>query len=165
LLVIFAGVESSLAILRDRMVADMEALKQSLGGTEQAGPVAGVIPAVGQMIIGFVLPFWIALGAIPLASFISSARSILGVVAVGSLRILAFILRLCGSIAIHAGQVVVTAYDLIIFPTLWFESALSGAGHDPRSSSKRKTGWGFLKKIKKADKHNGQSIEIEESRK
>jgi hypothetical protein len=165
LLFIFAGVESSLAILRDRMIADMASLKQMLAGAEQTENPMGMIPAVAQMIIGFLLPFWIALGAIPLATFLSSTRSILGVMAAGSLRFIFFALRLCGTVTVYAGKLMTTAYDLIIFPTLWLETALTGAAHKGDRTSKAKSTFGFLKKFKSPKKDGGSSIELEESRK
>ena len=165
LLTVFAGVESTLAVLRDQMVADMEALGQLLAGVEQTGATTSVIPTAGQMIIGFILPFWIAFGAIPLASFISSTRTILGYIAVGSLRLLAFLLRLFGNIVVYAGKLIITAYDLVIFPTLWLEGVLTGTPDKGKTPSKRGSGLGFLKKTKNILKNKNQSIELKQSQK
>ena len=56
------------------------------------------IPTVGQMILGFTLPFALAFVAIPLEYFINSGRIVLGAVLVLVLRGLAFALRLSGQI-------------------------------------------------------------------
>jgi hypothetical protein len=72
ILTVLAGVESALAFMRDRVAQDMEALQQTLAGVEQTNIASSMIPKVGQMIMGFILPFALAFVAIPLESFISS---------------------------------------------------------------------------------------------
>ena len=56
LLLLLAGVQASLAFLRDRIATDIEALKQSLAGLAAVQPVDAWIPAVGYMALGLVLP-------------------------------------------------------------------------------------------------------------
>lgn len=163
LLTVIAGVESALAILRDQMAADMEALRQMLAGVEKTEVSTSIIPTVGQMIIGFILPFWIAFGAIPLASFISSARTVLGIIAAGSLRLLAFCLRLVGNIVVYSGKVIITVYDLVIFPTLWLEGALSGSHNKVKTPKKQQSRFGFLKNSKNVIKNKDKTIELKES--
>jgi hypothetical protein len=126
MLAILAGVESALAFMRDRIAHDMEALRQTLAGVEQTTIATSMIPTIGQMVMGFILPFALAFVAIPLESFISSSRTVLGVVAAGLLRFLAFILRLLGNIGFYIGRFVVNMYDLIIFPTIWLEGVILG---------------------------------------
>jgi hypothetical protein len=72
LLVVLAGVEAALALMRDMLIADKQALLQSLS-TVQAAPTdgwMGRIPTAGQMLLGFILPFALAFIAIPLESLI-----------------------------------------------------------------------------------------------
>ena len=126
MLAILAGVESALAFMRDRIAHDMEALRQTLAGVEQTIVATSMIPTIGQMVMGFILPFALAFVAIPLESFISSSRTVLGMVAVGLLRFLAFLLRLLGNIGFYVGRFVVNIYDLIIFPTIWLEGVVLG---------------------------------------
>jgi hypothetical protein len=126
MLAILAGVESALAFMRDRIAHDMEALRQTLAGVEQTTIATSMIPTIGQMVMGFILPFALAFVAIPLESFVSSSRTVLGVVAAGLLRFLAFILRLLGNIGFYVGRFVVNMYDLIIFPTIWLEGVVLG---------------------------------------
>ncbi len=127
LLAILAGVESALAFMRDRIAQDMEALRQTLAGVEQATAATSMIPTVGQMIMGFILPFALAFVAIPLESFVSSSRTVLGIVAAGALRILAFILRLIGNLGYYSGRMIINLYDLVIFPSIWLEGVITGS--------------------------------------
>ncbi len=125
LLSVLAGVESALAFIRDRMAADMEALSQTLAGVEQAVQSGSKIPTIGQMIMGFILPFALTFAAIPLESFISSARGVLGTMAAGLLRLIAFFLRFSGNIVYYTGKLVTALYDLVIFPPLWLEGVVT----------------------------------------
>jgi len=127
LLAILAGVESALAFMRDRIAQDMEALRQTLAGVEQISTATSMIPTVGQMIMGFILPFALAFVAIPLESFVSSSRTVLGIGAAGALRILAFILRLIGNLGYYTGRMIINIYDLIIFPSIWLEGVITGS--------------------------------------
>ncbi len=163
LLTVFAGVESALALLRDRMIADMGALRQMLAGVEQTDVTTSSIPTIGQMILGFILPFALAFVAIPLEFFISSSRIVLGDTAAGGLRLLAFTLRFVGNIALYLGKLVITVYDLFIFPTLWLEGVLSGSPHKVKMPSKQETGFRFLKRSKKSIKNKDKTIELKES--
>jgi len=121
LLAILAGVESALAFMRDRIAADTEALRQSLAGVSPNTVAGSIIPTVGQMVMGFILPFILTFVAIPLESFVASARTILGLAAASTLRILAFALRLIGNLGYYAGRLLINLYDLVIFPALWLE--------------------------------------------
>jgi hypothetical protein len=132
MLAILAGVESALAFMRDRIASDMEALRQTLAGVEQEGVAASMIPMIGQMVMGFILPFALAFVAIPLESFISSSRTVLGVLAAGFLRITAFVLRLLGNVGYYLGRFIVNMYDLVIFPTIWLEGVIVGAKTRPK---------------------------------
>jgi hypothetical protein len=122
ILTILAGVESSLAFMRERIAAEEEALRQSLAGIEPV--VASRIPTIGQMILGFILPFILATLAIPFEAFISSLRTVLGMTGVWALRTLAFLLRLLGNLVFYLGRLVTKVYDLVIFPALWIEAVI-----------------------------------------
>lgn len=121
ILLILACVESALAFMRDQIAADMQALRQSLAAVEGGQSVNSWIPTVGQMVMGFILPFALTFVAIPLESFISSSRTVVGFVLVGLLRATAFLLRLMGNIASYLGELLVNLYDVLIFPPLWIE--------------------------------------------
>ena len=123
-LFILACVESSLAFMRDRIAADMEALRQSLAGVDNSQAVTSNIPTYGQMIMGFILPFILTFVAIPFESFVSSSRTVLGLVAAFALRSLAFILRLLGNLSYYLSRLIVNVYDLAIVPALWLEGVI-----------------------------------------
>ena len=127
LLAILAGVESALAFMRDRIAHDMEALRQTLAGAEAAGLSPSIIPTVGQMVLGFILPFALAFVAIPLEMFVSSSRTVLGGLTAWLLRMFAFLLRLLGNVGFYAGRFIVNIYDLAIFPTIWLEGVIMGS--------------------------------------
>src|SRR2546423_12488650 len=78
LLVTLAGVEAALALMRDMLIADKQALLQSLSTVQAAATEGwvGRIPTAGQMLLGLILPFALAFLAIPLASLIQSARTV-----------------------------------------------------------------------------------------
>ncbi len=81
-----AGVEASLAYMRDMLAADSAALAQSLAGSVAVEAEFRWIPAVGQMVMGFMLPFALTFVAIPLESFIRSFRTVGGTTSSGGYR-------------------------------------------------------------------------------
>ncbi|MFY0664505.1 MAG: hypothetical protein JXQ97_07765 [Natronospirillum sp.] len=125
ILVIFASIEASLAYMRDLLALDREALAQSLAGA--AGASAAVehsfrwIPSIGQLVLGFILPFALAFVAIPLEAFVHSLRTVLGLVALGALRAMRLLIRLVGGIANHISKMLVSLYDLFIMLPLGIE--------------------------------------------
>ena len=121
LLVTLAGVEAALALMRDMLIADKQALLQSLA-TVPAGATegwVGRIPTAGQMLLGFILPFALAFIAIPLESLIHAARTVAGVLLLALVRALALVLRLAGQVARQASRVLIRLYDVaIVLPLL-----------------------------------------------
>ena len=77
--------------------------------------------------MAFIFPFATAFAAVPLESFVSSCRTVLGILVVGTLRFIVFGVRLVGNIGYYAGRFVINLYDLLIFPTIWLEGILSGS--------------------------------------
>ena len=138
MLTVLAGFESSLAFMRDRMAADLEALRQSLAGVAPTEVATSMIPTIGQMIMGFMLPFILTFVAIPFESFIASSRTALGILASWFLRILAFTLRLAGNIGFYLGRLISNVYDMVIMPFLWLEGMLSKVLSKERSASQTK---------------------------
>lgn len=125
LLTILASVESSLAYMRDLLALDREALAQTLAGIQAVNPEFRWIPSVGQMILGFILPFSLAFVAIPLESFIQSSRTVLGLLTAGMLRALSNVLRVLAHGVQQIGRVLVSAYDVVIFLPLRLEQFVS----------------------------------------
>lgn len=123
ILLTLASVESTLAFMRDRIAADNEALRHTLTGMDglaQNGAYAW-IPTLGQMVLGFILPFSLAFVAIPLESFVHSARTVFGMIVLGMLQITAWLLRVSGALSLALGKLLTALYDVFIFFPLWIE--------------------------------------------
>ncbi len=124
ILLVLAGVEVALAVMRDMIVAQDIALKQSLGGAAAAAVDTSwvtKIPAAGQMILGFTLPFALAFVAIPLEYFIQSARTVFGAGMVLAIQGAALFLRVLASLLRHATKALCALYDASIFLPLLIE--------------------------------------------
>ena len=120
-----ACVESSLAYMRDLLAVDREALTASLAGVKHVTPELRWIPSIGQMVMGFMLPFALAFAAIPLESFIQSSRIVLGNVLAALLRASAGLLALLGNLSENLGPVLVHTYDFAIVVPLRIEQMLA----------------------------------------
>lgn len=125
MLVVFAGVEVALAVMRDAIIAADVALKQSLGAGEaiavaESGWVMR-IPTFGQMILGFTLPFALAFVAIPLEYLINAGRIVLGALLVQGMRGSAFATRLVANLTKESGKLLIASYDIVIFVPLAIE--------------------------------------------
>jgi hypothetical protein len=138
-----AGVEASLAYMRDLLAADREALTQSLAGIQVAQAQLRWIPSVGQMVLGFTLPFALTFVAIPLESFIHSSRTVLGATSAALMRTLAATLRIAGDATESLGNAGVHLYDLLIVVPLKVEQLISrragGGSAAPRVLGERTT--------------------------
>ena len=123
ILAILAGIEASLAYMRDLLALDRETLQQSLTGASTGLVEAQFrwIPSIGQMVMGFILPFALAFIAIPLESFIHSIRTVMGLVVVFVLRTLKVFIRMIGGIVLHISKIIISLYDLIIMLPLGIE--------------------------------------------
>jgi len=124
LLVTLAGVEAALALMRDMLIADKQALIQSLATVQQAQVTdswVGRIPTAGQMLLGFILPFALAFIAIPLESLIHSSRTVGGVLLAALVSALALVLRVLGIVFRRTSRVLITLYDVVIVLPLLVE--------------------------------------------
>jgi hypothetical protein len=137
LLILFAlaSVESALAYMRDILAADRAALTQSLAGVAVAEPGYRWIASVGQMVMGFILPFALTCAAIPLESFVHASRAVIGSLLASGLRLTAFGLRFAGQLARQASLILVQLYDAVIFIPLWLENRVKGGHKTSRSAA------------------------------
>ena len=136
LLMTLAGVEAALALMRDMLIADKQALLQSLS-TVQAMPTdgwLGRIPTAGQMLLGFILPFALAFIAIPLESLIHAARTVGGVLLMALVRATALVLRIAGQAVRQASRVLIHLYDVAIVLPLLAERLFTGSRRSRRSA-------------------------------
>jgi hypothetical protein len=135
-LLTLAGIEASLALIRDMLMADKQALLQSLASAQQAAPADPLlarIPTAAQMLLGFILPLALAFVAIPLESFVHSLRTVGGAALVMLVRVLAFVLRILGNLVRQLCRVLTTLYDVTIVLPLLIErmvKAARGGGAD-----------------------------------
>jgi hypothetical protein len=111
-----------------------QALVQSLASVQQAAMAdswVGKIPTVGQMLLGFILPFALTFVAIPLESLIHSSRTVFGALLMVLARTFAMLLRIAGNLIRQTSRVLVHVYDVLIVLPLWVERAAKGARSAP----------------------------------
>jgi hypothetical protein len=132
ILTILATVEASLAYMRDLLALDREALAQSLAGAAAGNVEFRWIPSIGQMVMGFILPFALAFVAIPLESFIHASRTVIGLVTASVVRVLAYAAKMTGQMMYQAGRITIHVYDMAIFLPLSVEHLVrnSKAAHE-----------------------------------
>ncbi len=124
-----ASVESSLAVLREQIAEADAALKLALAGetgrlvTEAS---SSRIPVVGQAVLGFVLPWVLAMVAVPLEMLLDSGRFVLAGLAVIALHALGHLAHVCGRIAAHASALLASLYDVYIALPLRLEHWIHG---------------------------------------
>lgn len=137
LLVTLAGVEAALALMRDMLIADKQALIQSLATVQQAAHADGwvsKIPTAGQMLLGFILPFALAFIAIPVESLIHSSRTVGGMLLAALVSALALAMRILGNVLRRMSKVLITLYDVVIVLPLMVER-MTKAGMAMRHSA------------------------------
>ena len=135
ILLVLAGVEVALAVMRDAIIAADVALKTQLGTGVAAHADTGwvtKIPTGGQMILGFTLPFALAFVAIPLEYAIEAGRTVIGAALVLILKGLAMALRGIAYVVHELGRVVNLFYDVVIFAPLAVERLVAGMRGAPR---------------------------------
>jgi len=135
LLLILASIESSLALMRDMLIADKAAMLHDLA---TVAPVATDsllthIPMAGQMVMGFVLPFVLAFVAIPLEVVVYSLRTVIGVVLVMLMRGISFILRFIAMIFHRLSRILINVYDIAIVLPLLVERWVIGIRGDTKT--------------------------------
>src|SRR5690625_7877175 len=111
ILVIFASIEASLAYMRDLLALDREALAQSLAGATVAQAQFRWIPSVGQLVLGFILPFALAFVGIPLESFVNSLRTVLGLLLLAVLRTVRMSFSALGDLALQLSNMQISLSD------------------------------------------------------
>ena len=119
-----AAIEAALAFMRDQIAADQHALRASLveGAIEpEKSQATLLIPMIGQMVMGFLLPFALMFVAIPLEMFVNTSRTLIGDLQVVILRSIGFLCRILALIFNRTCDVVIRFYDMLVFLPLWFE--------------------------------------------
>jgi hypothetical protein len=122
-LFMLACIEASLAVLREQIVESSSALRQSLSGL--AAPVANTatsrIPVIGQAVLGFILPWILAMVAVPLETMISTGGHIVLSAVAGLLYLGSMIFRLGGHGMRYLLEAARHVYDIYIVIPLQIE--------------------------------------------
>ncbi len=126
ILLFLALVEAGLAFMREMLMEDDSKVTAALTGTTEGGYADATnsylwITTVAQMGMGFVLPFALMFVAIPLETFVHAMRTVFGLIGVGTLRVIAWFLRVLGNVMRFFSNSLVQIYDLVIFAPLWLE--------------------------------------------
>ncbi|MEQ1806380.1 MAG: hypothetical protein ABL900_13475, partial [Burkholderiaceae bacterium] len=142
ILLILAGVEVGLAVMRDQIILADLAFKRDLGGSA-GGVVAQAaadlgwmqkVPVAGQMILGFILPFALAFVGLPLENFVHSARTVIGALLVFVLHALSIALRIASNIFRQLGKALALLFDAVIFLPLSVERLIKSRGTVPTTT-------------------------------
>ncbi len=149
-----ACVESSLAILRESIAEADAALKMSLAGDEArvvTEASTSHIPVIGQAVLGFVLPWILAMVAIPLETLLDSGRHVAATIMVVTLQGVGLVGRAGAYASNKLAAMLVSVYEIYIAIPTKIERALrSHAGEPdepipmpaPKSSTKEpRTSW------------------------
>jgi len=136
ILLILAGIEVGLAVMRDQIILADLAFKRDLGSAQGKVVAAAAaelgwmqkVPVAGQMILGFVLPFALAFVGLPFEYFIHSGRTVLGALLVFLLRALSFVMRITSNLLRQTGKVLSMVFDVLIFLPLGVERLIKARG-------------------------------------
>ncbi len=124
-----SGVEASLAVLREQIVAADAALKLALAGQGSAVvalPVDSKIPVIGQAALGFVLPWILAMVAIPLEMLLDSGRHVVAASSVLLLQALGNLVRCVGGALTSIQAALPAIYDVYVAIPLRIERLVRG---------------------------------------
>jgi hypothetical protein len=143
-LLMLACIESTLAILREQIVESSTALKASLAGVKEhavAQTAASRIPVIGQAVLGFILPWILAMVAVPLETMISTGGHIVLSAVTGLMHAGNMICRLGAHGMRYLCEFVRHVYDIYIVIPLQIERMVSnGAKPSPVSTGVRGQG-------------------------
>ena len=122
ILFLLASVEAGLAYMREVLLHDELATSALLRGDSSVAIASDYmwITTAAQMGMGFILPFALTFVAIPLETFVHSLRTVVGLLAIGSLRFISLALRLLGNGCRYLGTLLTHVYDLPLFIPLWW---------------------------------------------
>lgn len=129
-----AAIEAGLGFTREILMEADQATDAYLRGEEAGAAILSSsvtwITTGSQMALGFILPFVLMFVAIPFETFVQSFRTVLGIVTVGLLRALAWLLRFIGTLFKFLGKSLLHVYDLAIFLPLFIEQKIKSSSSD-----------------------------------
>ena len=132
-LFMLACIEASLAVLREQIVESSSALKASLAGAPVVADTASSrIPVIGQAVLGFILPWILAMVAVPLETMISTGGHIVLSAVAGLLHLSGMLARLLAHAMRYALEAARHLFDIYIVIPLQVEKlVLSREGATP----------------------------------
>jgi hypothetical protein len=124
-LLALASIEAGLALVREDIIRASEATVQQIQGNTT--PVAGpsLLPQIVQATLGFVIPFLLALIAVPLELLLTYGTILGGFVVSAALAVVAVVLRLAHRLLRGLEAVLIALYDLVIFLPLGIEQLVA----------------------------------------
>jgi hypothetical protein len=128
-LFLLASIEASLAVLREQLVeAEMSLMESLAGGGEGAVARAtgSLIPVVGQAVLGFTLPWILAMIAVPLEMLIESGRHVVNRILVLLLHGFGLVARFIAYVLQYAILLIAHLYDAIIMIPIQIEWWIRG---------------------------------------
>src|SRR5437763_4147724 len=129
-LIMLACIVVSLAILREQIVESASALKHSLAGISEKTVVATAtsrIPVVGQAVLGFILPWILAMVAVPLETLIATGGHIALTATAGILALVGTVSRLLAHGSRYLIEGLRHLYDIYIVIPLQIERIATGS--------------------------------------
>ncbi len=138
-LALLAAIEASLAILREQLLEADKALALALAGETVRGkesvaaPLLSRIPMIGQAVLGFILPWILAMIAVPLEMLVESGRHVVGRALVLVVRGGGVLFRLLGHGVRYLMAALAHAYDIYIIVPLQIERLVRGRGAEAYS--------------------------------
>lgn len=139
-LFLLAAIEASLAILREQLLEADKALAIALAGEVAKGketvaaPLLSRIPVIGQAVLGFILPWILAMIAVPLEMLVESGRHVIGRALVLVIRGLGVLFRLLGHAVRYLVAALAHVYDIYIIVPLQIERLARGRGGGAREA-------------------------------
>jgi hypothetical protein len=128
-LFLLASIEASLAVLREQLVEAEMSLMESLAGVSPgavARATGSLIPVVGQAVLGFTLPWILAMIAVPLEMLIESGRHVVNRFLVLLLQGLGLASRSLAYLLLYAILLIAHLYDAIIMIPIQIERWIRG---------------------------------------
>lgn len=119
-LLFLSSVEAALAVLRDHIAATNAATTQALAGNEAitSNTEGSNITLIGQATLGFVLPWIIAMVAVPLEMLIESSQHVLNKLLILVIILVGYLIGMLGHLARTLMKIIIHLYDAyIIIPS------------------------------------------------
>lgn len=109
-----AAVEASLAVLREYLVESEMTLRQALAGTQVQDVGLSALPVAGQATLGFILPWILALLAVPLEMLLESGQHVATRAAAGLVALAGHLSRFLSYLTGYLIQILGHLYDAYI---------------------------------------------------